>query len=86
MRKRLTLEQKQYAIMAALCKRSYPQTPTQIAKEIGFSKAHALYAALDQLTASGFVTFFSGQFFDHTSRWFFPTPLGRQKYCELTVG
>lgn len=85
-RKRLTQEQKTYAIMDVLCKTAYPITPTQIAKAIGFSKPHALYVALDYLSREGFVTHSAGQFFDHTARWFFATPKGRQKYCELTTG
>ena len=69
--------------MHSLCNTAYPVTPTQIGKAIGFAKARSLYAALDQLSLAGFVTFYESQFFDHTARYFFPTPLGREKYCQL---
>lgn len=84
--KRLTIDQKCYAVMDVLCTTKYPITPNQIAKAIGFQTGAAVHPALDHLHEQGFVTFYTGTFFDHPARWFYPTPAGRTKYCQLTEG
>ena len=83
MKHRLTAEQKAYGVMNVLCGSRYPITPNQIAKSIGFSTGAAVHGALDELTTAGFLTFYVGTIMGHEARYFFPTPAGRAKYCEL---
>lgn len=77
MKRRLTQEQKYFAVVTTLCYAKFPMTRTQIGKHIGFNNGVPVKEAVDRLLTEGRLIVSTGLVIDREVEYYWLTPEAR---------